>query len=37
MLTGCAADHFEVGDFRESGEDLVLHAFGEEGVLLVAR
>ncbi len=30
-----AADHFEVGHFREIGQDFVLHAVGEVGILLV--
>ena len=29
---GGAADHFQVGDLRQVGQDLVLHAIGEEGV-----
>ena len=31
-----AADHFEIGDLREVGQNLVLHAIGEKGVLFVA-
>src|SRR5712691_4504252 len=30
-----AADHFEVGHFREIGEDLVLDTVGEVGILFV--
>ena len=30
-----AADHFQIGDLRQIGEDLVLHAVSEEGVGLV--
>src|SRR4051794_9270852 len=32
---GRATDHLEVGDLGEVGQDLVLHAVGEEGVLFV--
>ena len=31
-----AADHFQIRDLREVGQDLVLHAVGEEDVLFVA-
>ena len=27
-----AADHFQISDLREVGQDLVLHALGEEAV-----
>ena len=30
-----AADHFEIRDLREVGQNLVLHPIGEEGVLFV--
>ena len=29
-----AADHFQIGNFREVTENLVLHAIGEKGILL---
>ncbi len=31
-----AADHFQVGEFGQSGQDLILHAVGEEGVVFIA-
>ena len=34
---GCAADHFQVGDLGEVSQNFVLHAIGEEGVLLCLR
>ena len=30
-----AADHFEIGDFRQFGQNVVLHAVGEKCVLFV--
>src|SRR5438128_2100067 len=32
---GGATDHLEVGDLGEVGQDLVLHAIGEESVLFI--
>ena len=31
-----AADHFQIGDLREVGQNLVLHPIGEKDVLFVA-
>src|SRR6266508_2652249 len=31
----CAADHFQIGDFRQIAQYFVLHAIGKKGVLLV--
>ena len=31
----CPTDHFQVRDLCQVGQDLILHAIGEEGILLV--
>jgi hypothetical protein len=36
LLHAGVANHFQVGHFREIGQNLILHAVGEEGVILIS-
>ena len=36
MLGGCARDDFQIGDLRQAGQNFVLDAIGEVGVVFFA-